>query len=58
MRLLIYQRDLDEILGFFGLNFRETAREPGLVGLPKTHLVAPLDRVGRSIIARSNFATR
>jgi transcriptional regulator with XRE-family HTH domain len=22
---LIYQRDLDEILGFFGLNFRETA---------------------------------
>ena len=48
---LIYQRDLDEILGFFGLNFRDAAREPGLVGLPKTHLVAPLDRAGRSIIA-------
>jgi transcriptional regulator with XRE-family HTH domain len=48
---LIYQRDLDEILGFFGLNFREAAREPGLVGLPKTHLIAPVDRAGRSIIA-------
>jgi hypothetical protein len=47
---LIYQRDLDEILGFFGLNFREAAWEPGLVRLPRTRLLAPLDRPGRSLI--------
>ena len=48
---LIYQIDLDETLGFFGLSFREAAREPGLVGLPKTRLIEPLDNSNRSIIA-------
>jgi len=48
---LIYQRDLNDILGFFGVSFREAAREPGLIGLPKTHLLAPLDKANRSILA-------
>jgi len=48
---LIYQRNLDEILAFFGINFRDLARELGLVGLPRTRLLGPLDRPGRSIVA-------
>jgi transcriptional regulator with XRE-family HTH domain len=48
---LIYQRDLDEILAFFGVSFREAAREPGLIGLPRTHLLAPLGGLGKTIVA-------
>jgi hypothetical protein len=48
---LIYQKNLDEILGFFGLNFRSAGRELGIVGLPHTHLVAPVaDKTSGSII--------
>lgn len=54
---LIYQMDLDEVLGFFGLSFREAAREPGLIGLPRTRLIGPLDS-DRSIIAPVEFRDR
>ena len=36
---LIYQRSLDEILGFFGLDVRQIGQEQGLVDLPRTCLV-------------------
>lgn len=38
---LIYQRGLDEILGFFGLDVRQAGKEQGLVDLPHTYLVPP-----------------
>src|SRR5580704_8322119 len=37
---LIYQRSLDEILAFFGLDVRQVGEE-GLVDLPRTCLVPP-----------------
>jgi transcriptional regulator with XRE-family HTH domain len=49
---LIYKRNLDEILAFFGVNVREAGTEPGLVGLPRTHLLASLPPVsGETILA-------
>jgi transcriptional regulator with XRE-family HTH domain len=36
---LIYQRSLDEILAFFGLDVRQVGQEQGLVDLPRTCLV-------------------
>ena len=49
---LIYRCNLDEILGFFGLDIRDAGTERGLVNLPRTHLVErPLVRAGRTIIA-------
>jgi hypothetical protein len=36
---LIYQRSLDEILAFFGLDVRQVGQEQGLVDLPHTCLV-------------------
>lgn len=45
---LIYQRGLDEILGFFGLDVRQAGQEQGLANLPRTCLVPapPIDANG------------
>ena len=49
---LIYQRSLDEILGFFGLNVRQVGQEQGLVDLPRTCLVpAPVIDANGTITA-------
>lgn len=38
---LIYQRDLDELLGFFGLDIHQSREDQGLVSLPNTCVVEP-----------------
>ena len=49
---LIYNRNLDEILSLFGVNLHNAGREPGIVGLPHTYLVAPLvERANELVIA-------
>lgn len=39
---VIYKHNLDEILALFGFDLREMAREPGMIGSPRTHLVQRL----------------
>jgi transcriptional regulator with XRE-family HTH domain len=49
---LIYQRSLDEILAFFGLDVRQVGQEQGLVDLPRTCLVpSPAIAVNETITA-------
>jgi hypothetical protein len=49
---LIYNWNLDEILSLFGVGLKEAGREPGIVGLPRTHLLAPLvEGSGETIVA-------
>jgi hypothetical protein len=56
---VIYQRSLDEILAFFGLDVRQVDQEQGLVDLPRTCLVrSPLVDANGTIGRRSDFAIR
>jgi len=49
---LIYQRSLDEILGFFGLDVRQVGQQQGLVDSPRTCLVpSPSIDANRTIVA-------
>jgi transcriptional regulator with XRE-family HTH domain len=38
---LIYKRDLDELLSYFGINIRSAGAENQIVGLPHTQLLVP-----------------
>lgn len=67
---LIYRRNLDEILAFFGLDIRHSGMEHGLANLPHTHLLkpaglradsailAPAELRGKMELERTNLVSR
>lgn len=47
---LIYKRDLDELLAYFGISIRSAGSEHELVGLPHTQLLVPELKVERGTL--------
>jgi transcriptional regulator with XRE-family HTH domain len=56
---VIYKRNYDEILGFFGIHIRDIGREQMYLPLPRTHLIGEAaERAGTSLVLPEELRKR